>query len=170
MTSAFSHPSTNQAQPCLASEIRWDRARTGWYGHRLTSAFSWQNSVSLCPASFCTPRPNLPVTPGISWLPTFTFQSPIMKRTSFWGVSSRSSYRSSKNHSTSASLVLLVGAETCGLLWYWMVCLGNEQKLFCRFWDWIQVLHFRLFCWLWWLLYFFQGILAHSGRHNGHLS
>ena len=25
----------------------------------MTSTFSWQNSVSLCPASFCTPRPNL---------------------------------------------------------------------------------------------------------------
>ena len=44
----------------------------------MTSAFSWQNSVSLCPASFCIPRPNLPVTPGVSWLPTFAFQSPIM--------------------------------------------------------------------------------------------
>ena len=31
----------------------------------MTYASSWQNSVSLCPASFCTPRPNLPVTPGI---------------------------------------------------------------------------------------------------------
>ena len=30
------------------------------------SAFSWQNSVSLCPAWFCTPRPNLPVPPGMS--------------------------------------------------------------------------------------------------------
>ena len=29
-----------------------------------------------------------------------------------------------------------------GLLWYWMVCLGNEQRSFCRFWDYIQVLHF----------------------------
>ena len=28
----------------------------------------------FCPASFCTPRPNLPVTPGVSWLPTFVFQ------------------------------------------------------------------------------------------------
>ena len=37
------------------------------------------------------------------------------------------------------------------LLWYWMVCLGNEQRLFCRFWDCIQVLHFRIFCWPWWL-------------------
>ena len=45
----------------------------------MTSAFSWQNSISLCPASFSIPRPNLPVTPGISWLPTFAFQSPIMK-------------------------------------------------------------------------------------------
>ena len=49
----------------------------------MTSACSWQNSVSLCPASFCTPRPNLPVTPGISWLPTCAFPCPIMKRTSF---------------------------------------------------------------------------------------
>ena len=24
-----------------------------------------------------------------------------------------------------------------GLLWYWMVCLGNEQWPFCRFWDYI---------------------------------
>ena len=27
----------------------------------LTSAFPWQNSISLCPASFCNPRPNFPV-------------------------------------------------------------------------------------------------------------
>ena len=32
--SFFSHPSTSQAQPCLASEIRWDQARSGWYGRR----------------------------------------------------------------------------------------------------------------------------------------
>ena len=40
----------------------------------MTSAFSWQNSISFCPASFRIPRPNLPVTPGVSWLPTFAFQ------------------------------------------------------------------------------------------------
>ena len=34
----------------------------------MTSVFSKQNSISLCPASFCTPRPNLP---GVSRLPTF---------------------------------------------------------------------------------------------------
>ena len=34
-------------------------------------------------------RPNLSVTPGVSWLPTFAFQSPIMKRTSSLGVSSK---------------------------------------------------------------------------------
>ena len=32
----------------------------------MTSVFSWKNSISLCSASFCTPRPNLSVTPGIS--------------------------------------------------------------------------------------------------------
>ena len=60
----------------------------------MTSAFSWQNSISLCPASFRTPRPNLPVTLGVSWLPTFAFQSPIMKRISFGGVSSKRSWNS----------------------------------------------------------------------------
>ena len=60
--------------------------------------------------SICTPRPKLPVTPGISWLHTSAFQSNIMKRTSFLGVSFRRSCRSSLNHSTSASSALLVGA------------------------------------------------------------
>ena len=32
----------------------------------MTCMFSWQDSVNLCPASFCIPRPNLPVTPGVS--------------------------------------------------------------------------------------------------------
>ena len=76
----------------------------------MTSAFSWQNSISLYPVSFCTPRSNLPITPGVSSLPTFPLQSPIMKRTSFLGVSSKKSSRSSKNRSTSASSVLLARA------------------------------------------------------------
>ena len=46
-----------------------------------------------------------------------------------------------------------------GLPWYWMVCLGNEQRSFCRFWECIQVLHFGLFCWLWGLLLFSKGFL-----------
>ena len=53
-------------------------------------------TVSLYPTSFWTPRPNLAVTPTISWLPTFAFQSPIMKSTSFLSVSSRKSCRSSR--------------------------------------------------------------------------
>ena len=49
----------------------------------MISAFSSQNSVSLHPASFCTPRPNLPVILGISWLPTFAVQSPSDKKDIF---------------------------------------------------------------------------------------
>ena len=33
------------------------------------------------PASFCTPKPNLPVTPCISWLPTRTDASRILLST-----------------------------------------------------------------------------------------
>ena len=67
-----------------------------------------------------------------------------------------------------------------GIRWssvsYWMVCLGNEQSSFCRFWDCIQVLHFGLSCWPRWLLHFFWGIPAHSRSSelnspiSGHLS
>ena len=42
-----------------------------------------------------------------------------------------------------------------GLLCCWTVCLGNKQRSFCCFWDCTQVLHFRLFCWLWGLHHFF---------------
>ena len=64
-------------------------------GFSIISVLSWQNSISPCPASFCTPRPNVPVTPGISWHPMCAFQSPMMKRTSFSGGISRRSCRSS---------------------------------------------------------------------------
>ena len=46
-------------------------------------------------------------------------------------------------------------AHRLGLPRYWMVSLGNEQRSFCHFWDCIHPLHFRPFCWLWWLFHFF---------------
>ena len=47
----------------------------------MTSELSWLNYVILCPGSFCTTRSNLLVTPGISWHPTFSLQSPMMRMT-----------------------------------------------------------------------------------------
>ena len=55
-----------------------------------------------------------------------------------------------------------------GLPRYWMVCLGNEQRSFCCFWDCIQVQPFRL------LLIMMAPFLLRdscpSSRYNGHLS
>ena len=77
-------------------------------------------SISLCPASFRIPRPNLPVTPGVSSLPTFAFQSPIMKRTSFLGVSSKRSWRSSQTQSTQFFSVTGWGIDldNCDIQWF----------------------------------------------------
>ena len=104
-----------------------------WKGvFAVTSVFSWQNSISLCPASFCTSRPNLPVTPGVSWLPTFAFWSPIMKRTSFLMLVLEGLVGL---HRT-VQLQLLQrywSGHRFGLPWYWMVCLGIEQRSFCLF-------------------------------------
>ena len=129
----------------------------------MTSAFSWQNSVSLCSALFCTPKPNLHVSPGVSWLPTFAFQSPIMKGHLFWVLVLEGLVGL---HRT-VQLQLLQhywSGHRLGLLWYWMVCLGNKQRSFCLFWDCIQVLHFGLFCW-----HSFWGVPARSSGYKGHL-
>ena len=134
-----------------------------------TWMFFWQNSIRLCPALFHTPSSNLPVTPGVSWLPTFAFQSPIMKRTSFLVLVLKGLVGLHKTIQLQLLQLYWLG-HRLGLPWHWMVRLGDKQRSFCHFWDCIQVLHFRLFCWPWWLLHFFWGIPAHSSRYNGHLS
>ena len=88
----------------------------------ITSTFSWQNSVRLCPASFCTPRANLLVIPGNSWLPTFEFQSPMMKSTSFLVL-----VLEGLVSSTLASLALELG-HRLGLPWYWMFALETNRN------------------------------------------
>ena len=77
----------------------------------MTSVFSQKDSVSLCPASFCTPKPNSPVTPDI--LNSY-FCIPVSydEKNIFFSVNSKRSCRSSQNHSTSAFSALLVGAQT----------------------------------------------------------
>ena len=49
------------------------------------------------------------------------------------------------HHSTVQHLLLqhYWSRHRLGLLWYWMVCLGNEHRSFCCFWDCTQVLHFK---------------------------
>ena len=104
---------------CSSLLCCWKRA------FALNNVFSWKNSVSLLSASFCTSKPNLPLIPGISRLPTFAFQSPMMKRASFFfDIHSRRSCRSSQNHSTSASLALIVGTQT----WITMILNGLPLK------------------------------------------
>ena len=125
----------------------------------MTSVFSWQNSISLCLASFRIPRPNLPVTPRCLLTSCFCIPVPYNEKDIlFWVLVLKGLIGL---HRT-VQLLLLQHywlGHRLGLLWYWMVCLGNEQRLFCCFWDCIQVLHFRLFCWPWWLLHFFKGFL-----------
>ena len=70
---------------------------TGKFGHGVQNEAGQRliEYYSINTTSFCTPRPNLPVTPGVSLLPTFAFQSPIMKCTSFLSVSYKRTCRSS---------------------------------------------------------------------------
>ena len=90
--------------------VTQSRIRLKWLSS--SSAFSWQNSICLCPALFCIPRPNLPVTLCISCHPSFVIQMLWWKEHFFFffAVSSRRSCRSSQNHSTSSSSPLVVEA------------------------------------------------------------
>jgi len=91
------------------------------------------------------------------YLLTFAFQSPVVKITSFFlsffffffflmlvleGLVSL--------HRTDQLQLLWHQClrRRLGLLWCFMVCLGNELRSFCHFWDCTQELHFGLFCWL----------------------
>ena len=55
-TPRLSHPSTNQAQPCLASEIRRDRARSGWCGRRLPKALITSFIPKFCSSFLICPK------------------------------------------------------------------------------------------------------------------
>ena len=79
-----------------------------------------------CFIPYSIPRPNFPVTPGVSWLPTFAFQSPIMERTYILAVSSK---RSVGLHKT-VQLQLLQRywlGHRLGLLWYWRFALEMNR-------------------------------------------
>ena len=124
----------------------------------MTSLFSWQNSVSLCPDSFC-------IQGQICLLLQISLDFLLMWPSPLWCKG---------HHLLVLVLEGLVGLHRTvplqllqhywlghrfGLLWYWMVCLENEQRSFCHFWDCIQVLHFGLFCWLWGQLHSFKRFL-----------
>ena len=79
--------------------------------------------ISLCPASFRIPRPNLPVTPGVYWLPTFAFQSPVMKRTFFLVFVLEGLVGL---HRTIQLQHYWLG-HRLELLWYWMVFLETNR-------------------------------------------
>ena len=98
----------------------------------MTSVFSWRNSVSYWPASFCTPRPNLPVTSGISWLSTFAFQSLLWKG-HLLGVLVLEGLVGLHRTIQLQLLQHYWLGHRLGILWYWMVCLGNEKRSICHF-------------------------------------
>ena len=112
---------------------------------------------------------NLPVTLGISWLSTFAFQSPIMKRISFWDIISRRPCRSSLNLSTSASFNITgqdIDLDYCDFECFALEMNRDHSVVF----EIASKYCISDFCWLFWLLHFFWGIPAHSSRYSGHLS
>ena len=62
----------------------------------MTSAFSWQNSVSLCPASLYILRPNLPVNSKYLLTSYFCMPVPYDEKDIFFGVLSSLGFTKAK--------------------------------------------------------------------------
>ena len=115
---------------------------------------------SLWPASFCTPRPNLPVTSdSLDFL--LLHSSPLWWKGHLLGMLVLEGLIDLHRTIQLQLLQHCWLGHRLGLLWYWMACLGNQKRSFCHFWGCTQVLHFRFFSWLQGLLHFFYGILSH---------
>ena len=127
----------------------------------MTTAFSCQNSVSLCPASFCIPKPTwLLLQVSLDFL--------LFHSNTLWWIGCvfflfvclflvlvlRGLLGLHRTNQLWVPLHWWLG-HRLELLWCWMICLGNEPSSFCHFWGCTQVLHFRLFCWLEGLFHFF---------------
>ena len=92
--------------------------------------------VSLCPASFCNSRPNLPVILGIFLTSYFHIPTSYDEKNIFFFFFLVLVLESLVGLHRTIQLQLLWHqwlGHRLGLLWCWMVCLGNELKSFWVF-------------------------------------
>ena len=86
----------------------------------MTSAFSWQNSISLCPATFCTPRPNFACYSRCFLTSYFCIPVPYNEKGIFWECYFQKVLQIFIEPFTSASSALLFGAQT------WITVILND--------------------------------------------
>ena len=111
----------------------------------MTSAFSWQNSVSLCPASFVL-QGEVCLLLQVSLDFLLLHSSPLWwKGPLFWVLILEDLVGLLRMVQLQLLWHYWLG-HRLGLLWYWMACLGNDQRSFCHFWDYTEVVYFGLFC------------------------
>ena len=103
-------------------------------GCLLWQVHSLNKTGSLFPVSFCTPRPNLLVLQlSLDFL--LLYSSPLWwKRDCFLVLVLEGLVGLHRTGQLQLLRHQWLG-HRLGLLWYWMVCLGNEPRSFCRFWD-----------------------------------
>ena len=98
-----------------------------------------------CFILYCKAKLNLLLL-SISWLLTFAFQSLMMKKDIFFLAFVLEGLVGLHRTIQIQLLQHRWLGHRLGLLLCWMVCLGNESRSLCHFWDCIQVLHFGPLC------------------------
>ena len=91
------------------------------------SAFSWQNSMSLCPASFRTPGPDLPGYSRYFLNSYFCIPVSYNEKDIFFLVLVLEVLVSLHRTIQLQPLQHYRLGHRLGLLWYWMVCLGKDR-------------------------------------------
>ena len=82
---------------------------------------------SLCPGSFCTPRPNLPCYSRCFLTSYFCIPVPYNEKDIFWGVLVLKGLVGLHRTVQLQFLQCYWSGHKLGLPWYWMVCFGNRD-------------------------------------------
>ena len=123
----------------------------------MTSAFSWQNSISLCPVSFRIPRPNLPVTPGVSLASYICIPVPYNEKDIFFGCWLSKVLQVFIEPFSFFSITSQgIDLDYCDIKWFALEMNRDHSVIFEIA---SKYCIMDSFCWLWWLLHSSKGFL-----------
>ena len=98
----------------------------------MTNVFSFQNPISICPISFCTLRPNLLLLKVcLDFL--LLLSNPLWWKGHFFTLILLEAVISLQRIGQLKLPQCKCLGHRLGLLWCWMICLGNKLKPFCHF-------------------------------------
>ena len=113
---------------CKAMSCVIDKGSSVWPVHSLGRI-----QLNFCPVSSCIPRPNLPAIPHIFFIFSFCIPIPYDDKNIFHLQLALGNHVCLHRTDQCELLHNQDSGQRLALLWWWIVCLENEQRPFCKF-------------------------------------